>query len=123
LESALEKKLRIAVRKFPPFESAIVKQWQDFETSRRSGFVLKPIALDLIPLTEALFEQNGLKDGTWDIALLNTDWIAAARRRKELTDLSPFIRLNPPEDYPHGLDGFHAAPSAERWCGRRTPLP
>ena len=90
------------MRKFAPFEAAIVKQWEDFEKQRRSGFTIEPVALDLMPLTETLFERGGLKDGTWDMAFLNTDWIAAACQRKELTDLTEFIRLNPPEDYPHG---------------------
>ncbi|HEX4487121.1 MAG TPA: extracellular solute-binding protein [Terriglobales bacterium] len=98
----MEKKLRIAVRKFGPFESAIVKQWEDFESDRHSGFNIEPIGLDLIPLSETLFEQGGLKDGTWDIAFLNTDWVAAACQDKQLTDLTEFIQTNPPEDYPQG---------------------
>ena len=98
----MEKKLRVAVRKFAPFESAIVKQWQDFEKERRSGFILEPVALELLPLTEALFDSEGLRNGTWDIAFINTDWVAAACHRRELADLHEFIQANPPEDYPHG---------------------
>jgi multiple sugar transport system substrate-binding protein len=98
----LERKLRIAVRKFAPFESAIRRQWEDFESQRRSGFTLEPVALDLLPLTEALFEHNGLRDGTWDIAFLNTDWVAAACERGAVADLGEFILLHPPEDYPLG---------------------
>lgn len=99
---SVEKKLRVAVRKFAPFESAIVKQWQDFERERRSGFILEPVALELLPLTEALFDSEGLRNGTWDIAFINTDWVAAACHRRELADLHEFIQANPPEDYPHG---------------------
>jgi multiple sugar transport system substrate-binding protein len=102
----VEKKLRIAVRKFAPFESAIVRQWEDFETGARSGFSLEPVALNLVPLTEALFEPSGLKDRSWDIAFINTGRIAAACQRKELTDLTEFIRRNPPEDYPRGWTDF-----------------
>lgn len=98
----MDKKLRIAVRKFAPFESAIRKQWEDFESERRSGFTFEPVALDLLPLTEALFENNGLRDGSWDIAFLNTDWVATSCQREEVVDLAEFILLNPPEDYPHG---------------------
>jgi multiple sugar transport system substrate-binding protein len=98
----VEKKLRIAVRKFAPFESAIVKQWEDFERERRSGFTLEPVALELLPLTEALFDRQGLRNGTWDIAFINTDWTAAACHRQELLDLQKFIQDSPPEDYPQG---------------------
>lgn len=99
---SVEKKLRIAVRKFAPFESAIARQWEDFESERRSGFALEPVALDLLPLTETLFDRQGLRNGTWDIAFINTDWIAATCHRRELADLQEFIQANPPEDYPHG---------------------
>jgi len=98
----VENKLRIAVRKFAPFESAIAKQWEDFERERGSGFTLEPVAFELLPLTEALFDNQGLRTGTWDIAFINTDWIAAACHRQELADLRKFIQGNPPEDYPHG---------------------
>ena len=98
----MQRKLRIAVRKFPPFESAIGRQWEDFEQTRRSGFSLEAVALDLLPLTETLFDRGGLKDGTWDIAFINTDWIASACERGELKDLAESIRGNPPDSYPQG---------------------
>ena len=95
-------RLRIAVRKFAPFESAIEKQWADFERRHRSGFTLEMVPLDLVPLTQTLFDGASLKDGTWDIAFINTDWIASACGRGEFKDLREFIRRNPPEDYPQG---------------------
>jgi multiple sugar transport system substrate-binding protein len=95
-------KLRIAVRKFAPFESAIGKQWAEFERQRRSGFALEMVSLDLIPLNEALFDGKSLNDGTWDIAFINTDWITSACERGELKDLQEFIRSDAPEDYPQG---------------------
>jgi multiple sugar transport system substrate-binding protein len=98
----MPQKLRIAVRKFAPFESAIRKQWVEFERRRGSGFALEMVPLDLMPLTEALFARKSLRDGTWDIAFINTDWIASACERGDLKDLHEFIRSDPPEDYPRG---------------------
>ena len=81
--------LRIAVRKFDPFESAIRRQLADF--ARTSGLdarvELEP--LELNDLHRRLFENRGLGDGSLDIAFLSTDWLvprtwedfhAAARR-------------------------------------------
>lgn len=98
----MPQKLRVAVRKFGPFESAIQKQWADFEQKRHSGFALEAAPMDLIPLTQALFDRKGLKDGSWDVAFINTDWIAAACERGELRDLAELIRADPPADYPQG---------------------
>src|ERR1700722_18315523 len=96
------KKIRIAMRKFPPFERAIKKQWAIFEAKEGSALELEVVALDLLDLTEALFNQRGLQNGTFDVALINTDWIASACERGDLLDIAPFLRSDPPDDYPNG---------------------
>lgn len=97
-----DRQFRIAVRKFGPFESAIQKQWEIFAASTASDFVLEAVAFDLHPLYESLFEQQGLLLGEWDIALVSTDWIAAASEAKCVVDLSELLRSDPPPDYPAG---------------------
>jgi multiple sugar transport system substrate-binding protein len=96
--------LRIAVRKFPPFERAIKRQWITFEANEDTGFELEIIALDLDELTKALFDQNGLKNGRFDVAFINTDWVASACERGDLLDITEAIRKDPPRDYPHGWE-------------------
>jgi multiple sugar transport system substrate-binding protein len=93
---------RVAIRRFEPFESAIQKQWADFQASTSCPLHLEWESLDLNPLVETLFAQGGLKDGTWDIAFIVTDWLADAVADGALRDLAPFMRENPVPDYPQG---------------------
>jgi multiple sugar transport system substrate-binding protein len=93
---------RVAVRRFGPFESAIRKQWDAFEQTAATGLELEAVALDLHPLAESLFEKEGLKRGDWDVAFLNTDWVATALDSGAVLDLAPLLAAAPPQDYPHG---------------------
>lgn len=52
---------RVALRKFGPFESALAKQWGDFELLNRTGLELHAVALGLHPLYEALFGNRELE--------------------------------------------------------------
>jgi multiple sugar transport system substrate-binding protein len=94
--------LRIAVRKFGPFESAIQKQYADFQAVTGCPLALEVVALDLNPLYETLFTNGGLRDGTWDIAFVVTDWIAEAVANNALADLAPLMAAQPIPDYPYG---------------------
>ncbi|MDZ4718362.1 MAG: extracellular solute-binding protein [Roseiflexaceae bacterium] len=94
--------LRIAVRKFGPFESAIQKQYADFQDVTGCPLALEFEALDLNPLYETLFTNGGLRDGTWDIAFIVTDWIAEAVAHDSLADLAALMATHPIPDYPHG---------------------
>lgn len=93
---------RIAVRKFPPFESAIRKIWAEFERRYAPGLRLEAVPMDLEPLHEALFESGGLRNGAWDVTQIITDWLAEAYEAKALENLKPWLERNPPEDYPEG---------------------
>jgi len=93
---------RIAVRKFDPFESAVRKQWAAFETQARTGLVLDAQAFELHPLVETLFTVDGLRRGDWDVAFLNTDWIASANASGSVLDLAPCLRTRPSDGYPDG---------------------
>ena len=90
---------RVAVRAFPPFESAIRKQWAAFDSEARTGLELESVPLDLRPLHAALFEGA---DGPFDAAFVVTDWIAEAASSNTLVDLAPYIARHPPEDFPRG---------------------
>lgn len=88
---------RIAVRAFPPFESAIRKQWESFESLARTGRQLQVVPLDLHPLHDALFSHSS---DQWDAAFVVTDWIAEAAASNTLLDLAPYLAADPPEGYP-----------------------
>ena len=94
--------LRIAVRKFGPFESAIARQFADFQRTTGDTGALDLVAMDLNPLHEALFERRELATGAWDIAFLSTDWIAEAQAAGLVTDLRPFLTEAPVRDFPGG---------------------
>ena len=93
---------RIAVRQFDPFESAIRKQWESFAALANTRLTLEVVAMDLHALYCALFQENGLRLGVFDVALINTDWLALADRQSALLNLTPYLSRNPPQDYPVG---------------------
>ncbi len=95
--------LRIAVRKFGPFESALKKTWKSFCKATKCTLELDAIPMDLHPLYDAtLGKEKGLENGDWDIAYLNTDWITEANHKQYLEDLTPYIAKNAPNNYPEG---------------------
>jgi multiple sugar transport system substrate-binding protein len=92
--------LRIAIRKFGPFETAIAKQFADFVRVTGTDAALTFEALDLNPLHERLFGARELASGEWDIAFLNTDWLAQAQAAALIEDLAPWMAREPIADYP-----------------------
>jgi multiple sugar transport system substrate-binding protein len=97
-------KIRIAVRKFGPFESTLQKLWDLFCLENNVAIEAEMIPLALHELYEETLTNAGLKNGNWDIAHLNTDWIFEAVNEKAVQDLTPFIAHNAPQNYP---DGWH----------------
>ncbi len=95
-------KFKIAVRKFDAFESAIDKIWASFCKTTGCNLELEAIPLDLHPLYDTILKDEGLKNGTWDVSLINTDWITEAYSSASIEDLTPYISQNPPEDFPNG---------------------
>jgi|HubBroStandDraft_4_1064222.scaffolds.fasta_scaffold138761_1 multiple sugar transport system substrate-binding protein len=87
---------RVAVRRFPAFESAIGKQWDAFEAVAHSGLTLELAPLDLHPLHQAIFHSAE----PWDVVFLNTDWVLEAADSNTLLDLAPYLKSDPPEGYP-----------------------
>lgn len=95
-------KIRIAVRKFDPFESTLQKLWDLFSKKNNLTIEAEMIPFELHDLYEETIAKNGLKNGNWDIAHLNTDWIFDAANEKAVLDLNPLIAQNPPQEYPEG---------------------
>jgi len=93
---------RAAVRAFPPFETAIRREWASFRDAGGGKLQLEAVSMDHHPLYEALFEKKGLLGGDWDVAFVNTDWLARAHATGALVDLAAQIHRNPPEDFPAG---------------------
>ncbi|WP_213981012.1 extracellular solute-binding protein [Sphingomonas sp. dw_22] len=92
--------LRIAVRKFGPFETAIAKQFADFVAATGTDAVIEAVAMDLNPLHQAAIGDRGLATGDWDVAFMATDWLAEAHADGLLEDLSPHLARAPIADFP-----------------------
>jgi len=95
-------KIRIAVRKFDPFESTLQKLWDAFCLQNNIKMEAEMIALELHDLYETTISEKGLKEGKWDIAHINTDWIFDAVNENAVLNLFSLIGENPPENYPFG---------------------
>jgi multiple sugar transport system substrate-binding protein len=95
-------KLRIAVRKFDPFESTLQKLWDLFCSKNNITVEAEMIPFELHDLYEETITKEGLKNGNWDIAHINTDWIFDAANEQAILNLNTLIAENPPQDYPNG---------------------
>ncbi|WP_068085893.1 extracellular solute-binding protein [Novosphingobium rosa] len=92
--------LRIAIRRFDPFDKAIAAQFADFVRVTGADARIEAVQLDLNPLHETLIAERGLDSGDWDIAFLNTDWLAEAVEAELLEDLTPHMARAPIPDFP-----------------------
>jgi len=97
-----ENVIRIAVRKFGPFESALQKLWDGYCAETGCTMQAEMVPMDLELLYESIITGNGLKNGDWDIAHIVTDWLYEAWSNGSLENLQDHIRQNPPQDYPVG---------------------
>ena len=93
--------LRIAVRKFDPFEAAIRRQFEDFARTANDAPSLEIEALELNELHARLLEQPSLRDGSIDLAFLCTDWLAEAHAAEAIENLRPYQVSAPISDFPH----------------------
>ncbi|TGX55709.1 extracellular solute-binding protein [Sphingomonas gei] len=93
-------RLRIAIRRFDPFERAIARQFADFVAAHGVEAELETVPMELNALHAGLFAQRGLADGNFDIAFLNTDWLAEAQAGGLIEDLAPWLAKAPILDFP-----------------------
>jgi multiple sugar transport system substrate-binding protein len=94
--------LRVAVRKFDPFESAIQRQLADFARTAGLDVRAELQPLELNELHERLFDQRGLADGSLDITFLSTDWLAEAQAAGLIEDLTSHLVRAPVDGFPQG---------------------
>ncbi len=92
--------IRIAIRKFDPFESAIRRQFTDFARATGEAPGLEVDALELNDLHARLFGQDALRDGSLDLAFLSTDWLAEAQSAGLIENLRPYLARAPIADFP-----------------------
>lgn len=92
----------IAVRKFGPFESAMQKFWAQYCLHSGCTLELEMVVMDLHELHQRTLTEEGLKNGDFDIAHINTDWIYEGFLAGAFEILNPFIEENPPIDFPQG---------------------
>lgn len=94
--------IRIAVRKFAPFEVAMQKVWNSY--CMHSGCTLHAelVPLDLHELHEATLGNGGLKKGEWDIAHINTDWLLEGYTHDAFETLNSYLDTNAPSAFPEG---------------------
>lgn len=76
--------------------------WEAYQRETGCELEMEAVPMDLPGLHEAILGKDGLKNGDWDIALVNTDWIAEAHADEAVEDLGPYLGANPPDDYPQG---------------------
>ena len=94
--------IRIAVRKFGPFETALQKLWDSYCAETGCALKAEMVPMDLDDLHYAILGKQGLKNGDWDIAHVVTDWLFEAWTSGALEDLHPYIAQNPPDGFPDG---------------------
>src|SRR5438105_1140244 len=78
--------LKVAIRKFGPFEAALQRQFADFRRVTGVRCEFHQEQLDLEPLYDTMFGREGLKRGEWDIGFVVTDWLPMAVRGDHLLD-------------------------------------
>lgn len=116
-----KKTLRIAIRKFAPFENTIKKIWEKFSREREEQLSLELVSLELPDLYSATIAQGGLKRGDWDLAIINTDWIFEAYTSGAVEHLQPYFKEDSINDF---LQGWSPSLlSLQQFNGNLTGLP
>src|SRR5690625_581552 len=101
------RKLKIAVRKFDPFESALQKQWNAFRKNTGCEIDLQAVPMELPELHQEILIQEGLKNGSWDIAQVSSDWVEEAYNTESVESFDTFLDKKDKkhflEDWPESL--------------------
>ncbi len=85
---------RILIRKFEPFEVAVSQFWDSFQAETGTNIQPEFITLDLPQLHEQII------NGYYDVAHVNTDWIAQCDAAGAVENLAPYIKRSAPQGYP-----------------------
>jgi multiple sugar transport system substrate-binding protein len=92
----MSRRFTILARRFDPFETSVRTFWDQFAAARGLDLELDLVPLDLPELHAAILTTG------FDVAHVNTDWLAECWAEGCLEDLSGRTRTDPPEDYPDG---------------------
>ena len=95
------KPLRIAIRSFADFQSALAAQIAAYR-ELHPEVEIEVVAFDLPSLEDAVLGGNGLRSGEWDLAIFPTDWIGSAINTGTIENLTPWMQSNPLPDWPEG---------------------
>jgi multiple sugar transport system substrate-binding protein len=93
--------LRIALRTYADFESALTEQARQFEILR-PGVRVELTSVGIHELYTSAIAQGGLRDGRFDLALLVTDWLPEALAAGALEDLQSWQNRLPIAEWPEG---------------------
>ncbi len=95
------KPLRIAIRSFADFQSALAAQIAAYR-KLHPDVEIEVVAFDLASLEDAVLGTHGLRAGAWDLAIFPTDWIGSAINTAAIENLTPWMQSNPLPDWPEG---------------------
>lgn len=92
----MEKKFKILCRKNEDFENVVKLMWQKYKENYPSDLELELVPLHLPELHQAILTKD------FDVAHVNTDWLAETWETGCLENLDPYVAKQPPQDYPQG---------------------
>jgi len=92
----MEKKFKILCRKNEDFENVVKLMWQKYKEVYPSDLELELVPLHLPELHRAILTKD------FDVAHVNTDWLAETWENGCLENLNPYVAKQPPQDYPEG---------------------
>lgn len=95
------KTLRIALRNYIDFEHALAEEAALFE-AENPGVRVELVSFSIHDLHRDMIESGGLRDGSFDLALLVTDWLAEGMAAGSLEDLAPWHAHARLPDWPNG---------------------
>ncbi len=95
------KRLRLALRSFADFESALAAQIAAYRRSH-SEIEIEVTSFELLDLEDAVLGRDGLRTGGWDLAIFPTDWIGQAVQTSALEPLAPWMQAAPLPGWPAG---------------------
>jgi len=105
-------RLRVAVRRFDPFETAISELFGSWVPPHGAHVELDLVSLDVLDLHQQLLTDGGLRDGAFDIAFLVTDWLPQAIEEGHLLNLDSRVAASIPDHdsvWPASLRAFQQA--------------
>jgi multiple sugar transport system substrate-binding protein len=102
-------KLRIALRNYADFENALTEEARLFE-SLHPGVEVELVSVGIHDLHRTAIAEGGLRNGSFDLALLVTDWLAESLDTNSLEDLTPWHQRASLPDWPHGWARSLTAP-------------